>query len=41
MKPKERVETGQTDMFRARLDQFIDMTHPLVRLRQERRTGVT
>jgi IS5 family transposase len=35
MKPKERVETGQTDMFRARLDQFIDMTHPLVRLRQE------
>jgi IS5 family transposase len=32
MKPKERIETGQTDLFRARLDQFIDMGHPLVRL---------
>ena len=32
MKPKERRETGQRDMFRSRLDQIIDMGHPLVRL---------
>lgn len=32
MKPNEREETGQHDMFSARLDQFIDMTHPLVKL---------
>ena len=32
MRPRERRETGQADMFRARLDQIIDMTHPLVRL---------
>ncbi len=32
MKPRERVETGQTDLFRARLDQIIDMGHELVRL---------
>ena len=34
MKPRERVETGQTDLFRARLDQIIDMGHELVRLGQ-------
>ena len=34
MKPKERRETGQSDLFRARLDQIIDMRHPLVRLAQ-------
>lgn len=33
MKPKEREETGQTDLFRPRLDQFIDLKHPLVKLR--------
>lgn len=32
MKPRERRRTGQTDMFRSRLDQIIDMEHPLVRL---------
>lgn len=32
MKPKERRETGQRDMFRSRLDQIIDMSHPLVAL---------
>ena len=32
MRPRERRETGQADMFRARLDQIIDMTHSLVRL---------
>jgi transposase, IS5 family len=35
MRPREKVESGQTDMFRPRLDQIIDMKHPLVRLRQE------
>lgn len=32
MKPRERMETGQTDMFRSRLDQIIDMDHALVKL---------
>ena len=32
MKPKERRETGQKDLFKARLDQVIDMGHPRVRL---------
>ncbi len=30
MKPKEPVETGQTDMFRSRLDQIIDVGHEKV-----------
>jgi IS5 family transposase len=29
MRPRERRETGQTDIFRSRLDQIIDMAHPL------------
>ena len=33
-KPKEPVQTGQRDLFRARLDQIIDMKHPLVVLAQ-------
>jgi transposase, IS5 family len=32
MQPKERQVTGQTDLFRARLDQIVDPQHPLVRL---------
>jgi IS5 family transposase len=32
MRPKERRESGQNDLFRARLDQIVDMLHPLVRL---------
>jgi len=32
MRPKERKESGQRDLFRARLDQVVDMTHPLARL---------
>ena len=32
MRPKERRETGQTDLFRARLDQILDPTHALVKL---------
>ena len=32
MRPKERRETGQSDLFRARLDQIVDPSHPLVRL---------
>ena len=34
MKPRERRETGQSDLFKARLDQIIDMEHALVRLAQ-------
>jgi IS5 family transposase len=34
MKPRERRETGQSDLFKARLDQIIGMNHPLVRLAQ-------
>jgi transposase, IS5 family len=34
MRPRERRETGEQDLFRfrARLDQIIDMKHPLVTL---------
>lgn len=32
MKPRERRETGQVDLFRARLDQIINLEHELVRL---------
>ncbi len=32
MRPKERRDTGQTDLFRARLDQIVDPTHALVKL---------
>ncbi|AUX78971.1 transposase [Sinorhizobium fredii] len=33
-RPRERRETGEQDLFRARLDQIINMTHELVRLAQ-------
>lgn len=32
MRPRERSETGEYDLFRSRLDQIIDMKHPLVML---------
>ena len=32
MRPKERRDSGQNDMFRARLDQIVDMCHPLAKL---------
>lgn len=32
MRPRERRETGEQDLFRSRLDQIIDMDHPLARL---------
>ena len=32
MRPKERRESGQKDLFRARLDQIVDMGHPLAKL---------
>jgi IS5 family transposase len=32
MRPNERRDTGQTDLFRARLDQIVDPTHALVKL---------
>src|SRR5215213_6994738 len=32
MRPKERRDTGQSDLFRARLDQILNLQHPLVRL---------
>lgn len=32
MLPKERAETGQNDIFRSRLDQIIDLAHPLAKL---------
>ena len=31
MRPRERRESGEQDLFRARLDQIIDMDHALVR----------
>jgi hypothetical protein len=38
MRPKERRDSGQNDLFKARLDQIVDMDHPLVKL-SERSTG--
>jgi transposase, IS5 family len=32
MRPKERRDSGQSDLFRARLDQIVDLSHPLARL---------
>jgi IS5 family transposase len=32
MRPKERQKTGQADIFRSRLDQIVDMKHPLALL---------
>jgi IS5 family transposase len=32
MQPKEPIRTGQTDLFRARLEQIIDLQHPIARL---------
>ena len=32
MRPKERRDGGQADLFRARLDQIVDTGHPLARL---------
>ena len=32
MRPKESRDSGQKDLFRARLDQIVDMTHPLAKL---------
>jgi hypothetical protein len=37
MRPKERRETGEGDLFRSRLDQIIDMKHALVKLAQAER----
>jgi IS5 family transposase len=34
MRPKERRDSGQTDLFRARLDQIVDMGHALAKLGQ-------
>ena len=34
MRPKDRRDTGQTDLLRSRLDAIIDMAHPLVKLAQ-------
>jgi IS5 family transposase len=35
MKPRERHETDELDLFRSRLDQIIDMNHALVKLARE------
>ena len=32
MRPKERRDSGQSDLFKARLDQIVDMDHPLAKL---------
>ena len=39
MKPREPFESGQKDMFRSRLDQIIDLGHPLVKLAGEMNWG--
>ena len=32
MRPKERRDSGQSDLFRSRLDQIVDMDHALAKL---------
>jgi IS5 family transposase len=32
MRPRERRDGGQNDLFKARLDQIVDMYHPLAKL---------
>ena len=32
MRPKERRDSGQNDLFKARLDQIVDLDHPLAKL---------
>lgn len=32
MRPKKQIDVGQQDLFRNRLDQIIDLNHPLSRL---------
>jgi transposase, IS5 family len=32
MQPREQRETGEQDLFRSRLDQIIDLKHPLAAL---------
>jgi transposase, IS5 family len=32
MRRKERRNSGQNDLFKAQLDQIVDMDHPLVKL---------
>src|SRR5207244_1744179 len=32
MRPREVQDSGQNDLFRSRLDQIIDLKHPLVKL---------
>lgn len=32
MRPKERRDSGQSDLFKARLDQIVDLAHPLAKL---------
>jgi hypothetical protein len=32
MRPKERMDSGQKDLFRARLDHIVEMKHPLAKL---------
>lgn len=31
MRPKERRDSGQSDLFQARLDQIVDTSHPLAK----------
>ena len=35
MRPRELRDAGEQDLFRARLDQILEMRHPLVRLAGE------
>ncbi|MGH6678918.1 MAG: hypothetical protein ACREDL_08285, partial [Bradyrhizobium sp.] len=32
MRPRERRESGEQDLFRSRLDQIINLDHPLAKL---------
>ena len=40
MRPRERRETGEQDLFRSRLDQIINMNHELVKLARSDRLAL-
>jgi hypothetical protein len=41
MRPKERRDSGQNDLFKARLDQIVDLGHPAGEVRRNDRLAVS
>ena len=41
MRPKERRDSGQSDFFKARLDQIVDLSQPMARLEVDDRLALS